>query len=368
MTHQLPSDVVAAGPARQVPASTAPGRRRWVRLLPHIAWLAFFYPLAWSDYNITQMTAIVVLVIVAVGYNLIVGYSGQFVVFSAAMVGIGAYTMAYLLTHAWSWELAALAATVMTGAIGYVVGALTTRFRGVYLALVSVGLAEAVTIVLANWSSVTGGETGLAVPNISLGGSSPPSATTLYVVTVALAAVSILIYWRLTSSQWGRNLRALSFHPIAATSAGINVSAAKRTAVGIGGMFWGLAGALSALSAGYLSPDDYGLSVSTTHLAMIVIGGLGTFAGPILGAVALGGLSDIVKFSGGLATLIYAAILYFVVLFVPGGMTDGITRLGRAIGRHLGLSSDIEPPEPPLGEGLLDHHDPVDSATATGAL
>lgn len=366
MTQQ---DARAVAAAHGAPAK--PGlreARRWIRFLPHLAWLLFLYPLTWTDYNISQMTSIVVLVIIAVGYNLVVGYSGQFVVFSAAMVGIGAYAMAYLLGHNWGWVAAMVAATAMTGAIGYVVGALTGRFRGVYLALVSVGLAEAVTIVLENWAPVTGGETGLSVPTISLGGSAPPSATSLYILVLVLAAISILIYWRLTSSQWGRNLRALSFHPIAATSAGINVAAAKRTAVGIGGLFWGLAGALSALAAGYLSPDDYGLSVSTTHLAMIVIGGLGSFAGPILGAVTLGGLTDLLKFSGGLSTLIYAAILYLVVLFVPGGMADGFKRLGYLIGRRLGVSGDAEPPEPPLGEGILEHHEPIDSATATGAV
>jgi branched-chain amino acid transport system permease protein len=300
----------------------------------------FLLPFTWSEYNMSQASAVVVLVIIAVGYNLVIGYSGQFVVFSAAMVGVGAYGMAWLLEHGVAWPVAMVAVMVLTGVLGYVVGALAVRLRGVYLALASLGFAEAVGIVLNNWTSVTGGQNGLAVPTISLGGSAPPSSSTLYTLVIVMTAASLLVSWRLTSSQWARNLTAVSYSEVAARAAGINVAGARRTAVGVGCVYWGLAGALSALLAGYLSPDDYGLTPTIQYLAMTVVGGLGTFAGPILGAVTLGSLPDILKFSAGLETLLFAVSLYVVVLLFPGGLNEGFVRAGqfgaRTVRRGLG--------------------------------
>jgi branched-chain amino acid transport system permease protein len=326
-----------------------------MRRLLHAGWLLFLLPFLWSDYNESQASAVLVLVIVAVGYNLIVGYSGQFVAFSASIVGVGAYGMAWLLEKGLPWPLGVIVVMALTGAIGYVVGALTVRFRGVYLALVSVGFAEAVGIVLSNWTPVTGGENGLAVPNISLGGSSPPSATSVYGLVLAMTLVSLGVMWRLTSSQWARNLKAVSHNEIAAMVSGINVASARRITVGIGSTYWGLAGALSAIVAGYLSPDDYGLSQTITHLAMVVVGGLGTFLGPILGAVVLGALPDILRFSGGLQTLLFAVVLYAVVLLFPGGLHEGFIRLGGFLGRRLGFVEAVDAPDVvDAGEGIAE--------------
>jgi branched-chain amino acid transport system permease protein len=334
------------------PAQSASERRRsrrsvWIRRLPHLGWLLLLAPFTWSQYNMSQAAAVVVLIIVAVGYNLIVGYSGQFVMFSAAMVGIGAYGMAWLLEQGIAWPVDLVAVMAATGVAGYLVGAATVRFQGIYLALVSVGLSEAVGIVLSNWS-VTGGEDGLAVPNISLGGSNPPSAAAIYFLVLLMTVISLLVAWRLTSSQWARNLKAVSHNEIAATVSGINPAAVRRTVVGVGSIYWGLAGGLSAIVSGYLSPDDYSLTQSTSHLAMIVVGGLGTFAGPVIGAVVLGAIPDVLKFSDSAQTLLFAGILYLVVLTFPGGLHEGFVRIGRLIGRRLGLTEAELPEEPEI--------------------
>jgi branched-chain amino acid transport system permease protein len=343
-------------------------RSLWIKRLPHLAWLLLLAPLTWSQYNMSQASAVVVLIIVAVGYNLIVGYGGQFVMFSAAMVGVGAYGMAWLLEQGIAWPLDLLAVMAATGIAGYLVGAATVRFHGIYLALVSVGLSEAVGIVLGNWS-VTGGENGLAVPSFPLGGSNPPSATAVYLLILISTVVSLLVAWRLTSSQWARNLRAVSHNEIAATASGINPAAVRRTVVGVGSVYWGLAGGLSAIVAGYLSPDDYSLTQSTSHLAMIVVGGLGTFAGPVMGAVVLGAIPDILKFSNGGQTLLFAGILYLVVLTFPGGLHEGFVRIGRLIGRRLGLAEAALPEEPELilGGGSV-AQEPASGAADPGVL
>ena len=359
--------------AMTVPAGGVPERRMtrrmlWMKRLPHLAWLLLLVPFSWSDYNMSQASAVVVLIIVAVGYNLIVGYSGQFVMFSAAMVGIGAYGMAWLLEQGIAWPIDLLAVMAATGAAGYLVGAATVRFQGIYLALVSVGLSQAVGVVLSNWT-VTGGENGLAVPNISLGGSNPPSAAAIYFLVLLMTAVSLLVAWRLTSSQWARNLKAVSHNEIAAMASGINAASVRRSAVGVGSIYWGLAGGLSAIVAGYLSPDDYSLTQSTSHLAMIVVGGLGTFAGPVIGAVVLGAIPDFLKFSNGYQTLLFAGILYLVVLAYPGGLHEGFVRTGRLIGRRLGLAEAALPEEAEivLGAGTADQGN-VPGAADSGIL
>jgi len=325
-------------PAAAASDVRTPESRRLGRPVVHVLWLALLLPYLLGPVPLFKVTSVVLLILVAIGYNLIIGYAGQFVVVSAAVMGVGAYATAFFMGH---WGLAVLPAILLaaclSGGLGALTGLLTVRLSGIYLALMSVGLAEAAGIVMERWTAVTGGENGLAVTGISIAGQSPPSPVAMYTLVLVFTALGILVSWLLVSGQWGRLLKAVAHNELAARSAGIDVEATKRTVLVVGFFYFGLAGGLSAIVNGFLAPDDFSLTVAINHLAMVVIGGMGTFIGPILGAIVVGGIPQLLSFSKGYETVLFAAAVFFVVIFVPEGLAAGPRRLWRSLRRNIAL-------------------------------
>jgi len=303
----------------------------WVVKDPRqLLWLLFLVPpLVLPDFDLFRASSVLIFVPVVVGFNLMTGYGGQFVVFSASMVGVGAYATIIALNHGVPLPAAMLTGGAVTAAVGYVLGIVTTRITGIYLALGSVGVATAINVVMNEWRPVTGGGDGLAFPHDALGDLWPLPPLYVYGLILAVTLVGMIVAWRVVSAQFGRELRALRVNPIAAAACGVNVNSCKAAIVSVGCFYWGIAGSLQALNGGYIAPSDFGLDVATLHLAMVVIGGLGAFEGPVLGALVVGGLKNVLVFSLGFQTLIFAALLYLVILTMPGGLAEGIRRLAR---------------------------------------
>ncbi len=318
------------GPGWRDRASHIPALGSLVRNPWHLGWLVFFIPpLTLADYDLFRVNTVLLFVLVAIGFNLMTGFGGQFVVFSATMVGVGSYTTMILLNHGVSVFIAMPAAGVSTAVIGFLLGLLTTRLTGIYLSLSSVGVATSIGFLLSQWRSLTGGDDGLAFPHDALGDFWPLPVTVIYLIVLAVMFVGLLGAHRLISGQWGRELRAMRVSPVAAQACGININGAKTAIVSVGCCYWGVAGALQALASGFIAPTDFGLDVATLQLAMVVIGGLGTFIGPVYGAIVVGGLKNILSFSLGFQTLIFAVLLYVVTLTMPGGIAEGVNRAGR---------------------------------------
>jgi branched-chain amino acid transport system permease protein len=314
----------------------ASGARGLARNWPWLLLLLYLLPpYILSDFNLYRFTGVTLYVLIAIGYNLITGWGGQFVVISAALVGIGAYVTANLLKHNWPLILAILMAGVVCAVIGALLAALTVQLRGLYLAKMSGGLASAATIVMYNWTSVTGGEIGKLVPNLKINGDKPPTNLELYWVVTSVTILGIISSWILVRGQWGRILKAQARNELAAKSAGINVEGARRAALALGGFYFGIAGGLYALMYGYLSPDSFGLQNAILYLAMIVVGGLGTFIGPVLGAYVIGGIPQFLQFSQAYETILFAVSIFVVVLFIPDGLAAGPKRLFKELRSNL---------------------------------
>jgi branched-chain amino acid transport system permease protein len=278
---------------------------------------------------------IVIGVEAAIATNLVIGYSGQFAILSGAMMGVGAFSAIVLLRWGVWFGVALLVAASSAGFLGLLFSFVLRDLAGLYLALASVGLSQAVSLVMLRWTTVTGGSGGSPVPLASLtGGVGQVAPTVLYVLVAALTGTTLFVSLRIVTSQWGRVLKAMNSNPTAARACGVNLEHTKRTVLIVGCFVWGLAGGMYALWAGYVSPDDFALGTSVRHLTMIVVGGMGTYLGPILGGLVIGGVSALSPISGSFQPLVYAALIFSVMLFFRGaGLLALIASFGDALRR-----------------------------------
>ena len=257
-------------------------------------------------------------VLLALSLNLVLGYTGQLNLGQSAFFGIGAYVSTILIkTYGWNFWLAALAAVGAAGLVGVALAAFAVRLRGHYLAIASLGFAVITYQVLVNWESVTQGVRGIygILPPV-------PNAVALFYL---VAGIGLLVYFlldNLVRSPVGDTLRAIREDEVSAAALGVNAAVWKAFAFGLGAAIAGLAGCFYPGFVGTLVPDAFGIVESFTMMAMVIVGGMGTMIGPVIGAVVLTFLPELLRGFGELRLMIYGVALTLVVLFVPGGMVQ----------------------------------------------
>ncbi|BCV25843.1 MAG TPA: branched-chain amino acid ABC transporter permease [Firmicutes bacterium] len=259
-------------------------------------------------------------VILALGLNLVSGFTGQLSLGHAAFMGIGAYTAA-LLTKAGQPFLAALTAGGLVAALaGALIGIPTLRLRGDYLAIATLGFGEILRVVALN-QKITGGPVGLRAI---------PGYTTLPIVLIAVA-LTYLSLVRILGSRLGRAFVAVREDELAADAMGIDTTQTKILAFAVGAFYAGVAGGLYAHYIRYINPSNFGFMRSIEILSMVVLGGMGSLPGAVLGAVALSTLPELLRsVSPAVAQyrqLIYGALLVVAMLWFPQGLAGG----GRAL-------------------------------------
>lgn len=263
-------------------------------------------------------------IILAVSLNLIIGYAGQISLGHAAFFGIGAYVSALLaLLGHFPFPLAALGAILAAGGCGMALGLPTLRLKEDYLAIVTLGFGVIVQMVFLNLE-ITGGPDGLSgIPFPGFFGLSFRSAGH-YVLLVALAVALVLILaWRLVSSYHGRALRAIRDHETAAQVMGINAPAYKVAIFTLAAAMAGLAGSLYAHYITFINSESFGLHTSILILAMVVLGGMGSVAGSVLGAVILTALPEMLREFQSYQDLVYGALLVGLLILRPEGLLGG---------------------------------------------
>jgi len=257
-------------------------------------------------------------VLLALSLNLVLGYTGQLNLGQSAFFGIGAYVSTILIkTYGWNFWLAALAAVAAAGLVGVVLAAFAVRLRGHYLAIASLGFAVITYQVLVNWESVTQGVRGIygILPPV-------PNAVALFYL---VAGIGLLVYFlldNLVRSPVGDTLRAIREDEVSAAALGVNGAVWKAFAFGLGAAIAGLAGCFYPGFVGTLVPDAFGIVESFTMMAMVIVGGMGTMIGPVIGAVVLTFLPELLRGFGELRLMIYGIALTLVVLFMPGGIVQ----------------------------------------------
>jgi branched-chain amino acid transport system permease protein len=257
-------------------------------------------------------------VLLALSLNLVLGYTGQLNLGQSAFFGIGAYVSTILVkTYGWNFWLASLAAVGAAGLLGLALAAFAVRLRGHYLAIASLGFAVITYQVLINWEKVTEGVRGIY-------GILPPvrGTTALFYVVAGIAVVVYVLMDNLVRSPVGDTLRSIREDELSAASLGVNGAVWKAFAFGIGAAIAGLAGCFYPGFVGTLVPDAFNIVESFTMMAMVIVGGMGTMIGPVIGAVVLTFLPELLRGFGELRLMIYGVALTLVVLFMPGGMVQ----------------------------------------------
>ena len=266
-------------------------------------------------------------VLLALSLNLVIGYTGQLNLGQSAFFAIGAYVSTVLIkSHGWNFWLAGAVAVVAAGVLGLALAAFATRLRGHYLAIASLGFAVITYQVLLNWEDVTQGVRGIY-------GILPPVAhpAGLFYLVAGIAIAVYALMDNLVRSPIGLTLRSIREDEVSAASLGVNAPLWKAFAFGLGAAIAGLAGCFYPGFVGTLVPDAFNIVESFTMMAMVIVGGMGTMIGPVIGAIVLTFLPELLRDFGELRLMIYGLALTLVVLFMPGGIVQAFNVLKRKL-------------------------------------
>jgi len=290
------------------------------------------WPWAVPRYFVFLASLIVVNSIVAIGLNLLSGYTNQLSFGHAGFLAIGAYTGALLTIHvpALPVPAALLAAGLVTASVGLVLGIPCLRLQGLYLAMATLAFGFVVVEAILNLDWITRGNDGLRVPAAHLGPIALATDTARYYLTVAVAALLVLAALNIARTRTGRALLAVRESEIAAQASGVHLAAYKTLAFVLSAFYTGVAGGLFALVVGFLSPDSFDVFLSVDFVAMIIVGGLGSVPGSVLGAAVVTTLNDSLAGFQNYRPLIFGAILIVSMLFMPGGIASALRKLAVA--------------------------------------
>lgn len=284
-------------------------------------------PAVANQYTLFVGNLLMLYVILALGLNLLVGFAGQLAFANAAMYGIGAYGAGLLRVKlGLPYWVAAPSGAVLAMAIGTLLAVPALRLRGIYLALATLAFAQATQWVLWHWESVTFGAGGFPVPEPDF---SPLPLTPdygIYYLTWVVTVGLLLFAWHGMRSRIGRAFVAMRDGEIAAESLGIDLLKYKALAFALSGFYAGAAGALYSAVLNYVSPEGFDLFQMILHKAMVVVGGLGSITGSVLGAALLVYLLEVLRQFKATQEIVFGALLLGFVLFQPRGLVAFLKR------------------------------------------
>lgn len=253
-------------------------------------------------------------IILALGLNLTTGVTGQLSMGHAGFISLGAYTSAILTVHfAVPFYLALLAGSIVAALFGFLLGLPTLRLEGDYLAMVTIGFAEIIRVFFLNFEP--GGK--------AVGFSGIPQETTFMTVWV-LVIIVIYLNYKLLNSRTGRSMYAIRENEIAAEACGVNITRMKVLAFTIGAFLGGLGGGLFAHYMFYIAPGNFDFMKSIELLNMVVLGGMGSIPGTILGTIILTIAPEMLRIVQDYRLLFYGALLVILMIFRPNGLLGDV--------------------------------------------
>lgn len=325
----------------------APRRDNWHLWLPVLAALLVFPLLVRSEYLLNIAVYAGIYIILASSLNITNGYTGLFSFGHAAFYGIGAYTAAILATRSGApfWLTLPLAG-IVAGAFGAAIALPTLRLSGIFLALVTIGFQEITYLVKLNWIGLTRGPMGIpGIPPPAIGGVTLSGNRGYYYLILALDVLVLFVISRIVNSRVGRAFVAIREDELAAGSVGIATFPTKVLSFVIATFFAGIAGAFFAHHARFVSADSFRLDETFVILTMLIVGGMGSLLGPVIGAVFLVVLPEASRFLAEYRGVVYGLILIAVILFRPEGIAGlpGIIRVRGVLSREEKPSPVEEP-------------------------
>ncbi len=292
-------------------------KTHWVLLIGFLV-LLFTAPLYFSNYWLGVCNLIGITLIAAIGLNILVGYCGQLSIGHAGFIAVGAYTAAILTNRLEFPFLAGLVCAGLTaGIVGLIFGIPSVRVKGFYLAITTIAAQFIIIWVINHWA-LTGGFVGIKVPYASIGGLVFRSESSQFYLIIAIAALGTFFAKNLARTKIGRAFIAIRDNDLAAEVMGVNLLYYKLLAFFIGCFFAGIAGALLAHWIGFLNAEQFSLTESILYIGMIIIGGLGTTLGPILGVVFIRLLQQVL-------TVEVVPLLEESFTALPAGFATGVT-------------------------------------------
>jgi branched-chain amino acid transport system permease protein len=268
------------------------------------------------------LSEMVIFAVFAIGFNLLLGYTGILSFGHAAYFGLAGYTMGLVLIRSELPLWAAMLIGVLTaGLAAVIIGLLIIRKAGIYFAMLTIAFGQMFFFVAMRWHSVTGGEDGLSnIPRKALFGIDLSSPARFYYFTAAVCLLAAAVAWRLIHSHFGDVLRAIRENETRCAAVGYNVQRYKLAAFVISALFAAVAGTLYVLLLRYAFPQTMDWIRSGNVVIMSLVGGLGTFSGPILGASLITFLSNFVSFHTKYWQLVMGGVFLVFVLFFPKGI------------------------------------------------
>lgn len=297
-------------------------QRFWPVLAASLAALAI--PLITQDAYVLQLLNLAILnAIVVLGLNFVTGWAGQINFGQAAFYGLGAYTTAIAAKSGLPWITTPFLSVIVVIVASLALGLPTMRLRTYYLAMTTIGFGEIIRLVIVHWEPVTGGTSGLrAIPGISIFGFGPEGQVQHYYILVVALALAVLIAARVRHSALGRAMIATRDSEIAAEQSGVDTARTKLIAFMVGAIYAGLAGCLYASSIRFISPDSFSGTQAILLMTMLIVGGMGSIAGCVFGAVALTILPEVLRFMGQWYLVLYGLGVIAVIALAPGGLAS----------------------------------------------
>lgn len=262
--------------------------------------------------------------IVVMGLNYITGMTGQMNMGTGGIYALGAYGMALLTTKTGMSPWVGLLLAVVLGLIiGRGLGYPSLRISGIYLALTTIAFAEVIRLLLTNWVDFTGGAIGVqGIPRFSVFGISLDTDEKYYYLLLVITVIMAVIAKRIISSKWGRVFQSIKDNPDAAEACGVNIAQIKILAFTLAAIYGCVGGALYSCLMGYISSNTFNQDLSINYLIMMMLGGIGSVAGNILGAGLVTILPEMLRVLENYYWLIFSIIMLVFAVFMPYGLVS----------------------------------------------
>jgi branched-chain amino acid transport system permease protein len=293
-------------------------------LLGTIVVLSFFPVFIKATYWLHISVIVGIYIILATGLNMLTGLTGLLSIGHAAFFGIGAYASALLAIKLnLSFWITLPIAGIFTGFAGLLLSLPCLRLKGVYLTITTIGFGQIIYTIFVEWREMTKGPMGLTgVPSPKIGNFVFGSQGVYFYLVLVFAALLVLIAWQIEHSVIGRGMKSVRDDEIAAEVSGVDSAFYKKFAFTFSAVYAGLAGSLYAHYFRFISPDSFGPDFSTMVLMMIIIGGLGSIPGSIIGAVIVAILPEALRDFKSYQMIIYGLMLVVCMIFLPKGLVS----------------------------------------------
>jgi branched-chain amino acid transport system permease protein len=283
-------------------------KTQWVILFVFLVFL-FTCPLYYSDRMLTILTIIGITVISVHGLNILTGYCGQISLGHAGFMAVGGYVSGILCAKlGWSFWVALPTAALAAGMVGLIFGLPSLRIKGFYLIMATIAAHFIIIWVILQLYDITGGADGLAVPRPEIGNFVFESKASYFYLIMIIACLATFLAKNIVRTRAGRAFIAIRDNDLAAEVMGINIWAYKLLAFFIGCVFAGVAGSLLVHYIAFASVDEFPFMNSVWYLGMLIVGGMGSTAGAIFGAVSLKLLDELVTIAGPALAALFPAV------------------------------------------------------------